>query len=62
MGSINRHVAEERVALVVDTAVGAQGLNDGIKKHIAEIRKAVGVAPPEVNQSEAFLRKFGKGI
>lgn len=63
MTSLNRVIAEERIAYVVDTAVGAQGMNDGIKTHLADIRKAVGLSSPvPASGTNEFLKRFGKGI
>ena len=61
MGSLNRHVASQRIALVYDTAVGAQGDDKGLKKHVAAIREAVGQKDPGAKGSREFNARFGIG-
>ena len=61
MGSLNRHVASQRVAHVYDTAVGAQGDDKGMKKHVAAIRSAVGQRDPGVRGDREFAARFGAG-
>jgi len=61
MISLNRHVAERRVARVYDTAVGAQGDGKGMKAHVKAIRSAVGQSDPGALGSRAFNARFGVG-
>lgn len=60
MGSLNRHVASQRVALVYDTAVGAQGDAKAMKSHVKAVRAAVGQDDPNALGPAAFASKFGK--
>lgn len=62
MDSVNRHVVRDRIAAVVDVAVGAQGMSDGIKKHLRALHEAVGLRDPSVGSARDFLRRFGGGI
>ncbi len=62
MDSLNRHDAERRIALVVDVATGGQGDGKGIKKHIAAIRRSVGLRDPGAKGARDFLRDFGGGL
>jgi hypothetical protein len=50
MGSLNRHVANERIALVVDTAVGSNADSKGLKSHLKALRKSVGDTGADVTQ------------
>lgn len=55
MHSLNRHVANTRIARVYDTAVGAQGDSKGMKAHTSDLRAAV---EPTNKQVAAGLQDF----
>jgi hypothetical protein len=61
MGSLNRHVVSQRIALVVDTAVGSNADAKGLKGHLRELRTAVGMDDPNARGAKAFTARFGKG-
>lgn len=59
MRSLNRHVTNERVALVVDTAVGSNADSKGLKSHIAALRKGTDEDLPGsgVEGLDAFVKE-----
>lgn len=59
MQSLNRHVVQQRIAQVVDTAVGAQGNSKGLKGHLKDLRQAVGLQDPGAKGTNAFKARFG---
>lgn len=59
MGSINRAEANIRIARVYDTAVGAQGDQKSMRKHVKAIRDAVGMADPNARGATEFNARFG---
>lgn len=60
MHSLNRHVVQERIALVVDTSVGSNGTEQGIKGHLRSLRAAVDLPDPNAKGPEAFKRAFAR--
>jgi hypothetical protein len=60
MDSINRVVARERIALVVDTSVGSNADAKGIKAHIKSLRESVGDRDPNTKGPEDFKARFQK--
>ena len=59
VNSLNRHVVDERVAYVVDTAVGSNASAKGLREHLAALRKAAGAHRPGsgVDGLEAFVQQ-----
>jgi hypothetical protein len=62
MESINRHTIHQRIALVYDTAAGAQAQEKGIKGYVKALRAAVGLKDESAGDATDFLRDFGKGL
>ncbi len=62
MGSTNRHIVHQRIALVYDTCAGAQALPNDIAKYVRELRKSVGLKDENAADGNDFIRDFGKGI
>ena len=60
MHSLNRHVVQERIALVVDTSVGSNADAKGIKGHLRSLREAVHLPDPNAKGADAFTRAFTK--
>jgi hypothetical protein len=59
MQSLNRHVVQQRIALVIDTAVGSNADSKGLKRHLKDLRQAVGLEVPVVDGATAFKSRFG---
>ena len=60
MRSLNRHVVNERIALVVDTAVGSNADRKGLKGHLKALRAAVGQEDPNAGDGRAFAARMGQ--
>jgi len=62
MRSLNRHVVQERIALVVDTSVGTNATAKALNGHLAALRKSGGVETQSsgVEGLEAFVKEAGK--
>ncbi len=57
VNSLNRHIVDERVAYVVDTAVGSNANAKGLREHLGALRKAADAHRPGsgVEGLEAFV-------
>ncbi len=62
MRSLNRHVVHERVAYVVDTAVGSNADAKGLKGHLKALRSSVGEQDPGAGDGRAFAARMGQKI
>lgn len=60
MGSLNRHTVHQRIALVVDTAVGSNADGKGLKAHFKALRKSIGEQDPGAGDMGAFMARFGQ--
>jgi hypothetical protein len=62
MQSLNRHVVQERISLVVDTAVGSNADTKGLKGHLKALRKSVDEDDPGAGDSRAFAARMGQPL
>lgn len=61
MGSLNRHVANDRIARVYDTLVGAQANEKGVKAHVKAIRGSVALPGAQVAEGlQEFIQQAKK--